>query len=79
METSRERTLTPAEKVAQATTDLTIQVSSTHSTIWKRKAQLEATKTKAKYAEQAEILRRKLELDAGLIQIKHQEKIKPLS
>ena len=65
METSREKALSRSSRTS----------SSTHSTILKRKAQLEANKTKTKYAEQqADILRRKLELDAelSLIQIKQE-------
>jgi hypothetical protein len=76
METSRERTLTAAEKDLFRSSRTS---SSTHSTILKRKAQLEANKTKTKYAEQqADILRRKLELDAelSLIQIKQEAEIR---
>jgi len=67
-----ERTLTAAEKALSRSSRTS---SSTHSTILRKKAQLEANKTKAKYAEQqVEILRRKLELDAelSLIQIKQE-------
>ena len=65
METSREKALSRSSRTS----------SSTHSTILKRKAQLEAYKIKTKYAEQqADILWRKLELDAelSLIQIKQE-------